>query len=351
MGFSHPEGDLMSSQTESLRSTQLQELLRPRGRRYAGQPFDVSSRHSIQIVPQDESGELIRHGHETAVVDFFYHEGSYWRARIPLSGVEQVIGQAFNFSRPKTRQGPNGPELIVDALGVPQRKLPFVNHVQCRFKFALNQPIKLFPLRGDMSGAGQHELFDLIYSVEVVGPLGVRFNLRDAMCGNLISAHRILSIQEMVFERIVVENMYVLEGAPIPLDATKRRAALTAALLRSHRAGMNETYYLCHCWGTNNCTSTPLQEIDRIADYRLRHRIGSMLYRLPISPRLYLRLRGLDADPSVRKLVREEFRDYVGDPETSRRKREYVRQRTRALRALRSGARPAPSTPASGEGR
>jgi hypothetical protein len=328
----------MSSQAEPLTppvAELLETVLHPRGRRYAGQPFDVSSRHSIQIVAQVDQSELIRRQQEFVVIDYFYHDGKYWRARIPLSGVQQIFGQAFNFSKPKTRPGPNGPELIVDHQGVPKRTIPIVNHVQCRFTFAPDRPIELFPLRGDATSAPQHQLFDLIYSIEVVGPLGVRFNLWDAMRGNLISAHRILSLREMVFERIVVENMYVLESAPIPLDERKRRAALTAALLRSHRAGMTETYYLCHCWGTNNCTSTPLQEIDRIADYNFWNRMGSMLYRLPISPRLYLRLRGLDSDHSVRKLVRDEFREYISDPETVRRKREYVRLRTRALRTRR----------------
>ena len=143
----------MPSRTEPLTATNdalLQKVLHPRGRRYAGQSFDVSNRHSIQIVRQDDGDELIRREHEFAVVDHFYHDGEYWRARIPLSGVEQVFGQAFNFSKPKTRLGANGPELIVDHQGVPRRTLPFVNHVQCRFAFAADRAIELFPLGGDM---------------------------------------------------------------------------------------------------------------------------------------------------------------------------------------------------------
>ena len=136
-----------------------------------------------------------------------------------------------------------------------------------------------------------------------------------------------MSTREMVFERIVVENMYVLESAALPLDDAQRCAALTASIIRSHRAGMEETYYLYRCFRTNNCTSSPFHEIDRIAHYNFLQRLGSHLYRLPLNPRLYLRLRGLDADPSVRKLVRAEFQAYISDPETVRRKRAYVRVR------------------------
>jgi hypothetical protein len=316
--------------------TLLQKILHPRGRRYAGQPFDVSSRHSIQMVNESGGVDLMDPQREFVVVDHFYHESQYWRARVPLSGVQQIFGQAFNFSKPKTRPGPNGPELVVDHQGVPKRTIPGLNHVQCRFVFSAHSPIRLYPLGSSAEHTPHHELVDMIYSIEAVGPLGVRFNFRDAFMGNLISAHRLLSGREMVFERIVVENMYVLESPPLPLDEHKRRAALVASVLRSHRAAMNETYYLFRCFGTNNCTSTPLREIDRIADYRFLNRLGAMLYRLPIHPRLYLRLRGLDSDRTVRKLVRDQFTDFVNDPETIRRKRAYVRARTQALRALRA---------------
>jgi hypothetical protein len=301
--------------------------------------FDVSSRHSVQIVHPSSPDTLIAPDDPYVVIDFFYHEGTYWRARVPLNGVQHVYGQAFNFSKARTRPGKDGPEVIVDHQGVPKRRIRWLNHLQSRFRFAADQSIELFPLASDLSGEPLHRVSDLIYSIEAVGPLGVRFNLRDALAGNLIGAHRLLSTREMVFERIVVENMHVLESPPLPLSDDQRRAALRASLLRSHRAGMSETYYLYRCCATNNCTSSPLREIDRIANYSLLQRLGALLYRFPISPRLYLRVRGLDSDPSVRNLVRHEFAQYVSDPATVRRKREFVRSRTQALRAARDTRR------------
>jgi hypothetical protein len=311
------------------------EPLCPRGRRYAGEPFDTTSRHSVQIVvPQGHQQPIDPHD-ACVVVDYLYHLGDYWRARIPLNGVTEIRGQAFNFSKIKTKPGPSGPEPIFDHRGVPRRSISALNHIQTRFIFDSVQPIELYQLTAEEACEPSHLINDIVYSIEAVGPLGVKFNFRDAMAGNVIAAHRLYSTQEMVFERIVVENMYVLETAPLRLDAPQRRAALAASILRSHEAGMNETYYLYRPCHTNNCTSSPFREIDRIADYSVAQWLGSFLYRLPLNPRLYLRLRGLDSDSTVTNLVRDEFRDYVGDAETVRRKREYVRSHIRAMRDAR----------------
>ena len=110
---------------------------------------------------------------------------------------------------------------------------------------------------------------------------------------------------------------------------------LAKSLLRSHSAGMSERYYLYRIRGTNNCTSGPFQILDAVVNYGFLQQIGSMLYRLPLSPRFYLRARGMDSDPTVRKLVRAEFAEYIDAPETQKRKREHVRFSTRAIRAAR----------------
>ncbi len=128
-----------------------------------------------------------------------------------------------------------------------------------------------------------------------------------------------------MFERCVVEGQYVLESAPLPVSNAEKQKLLQAAMLRSHRAGMTETYYLYRCCGTNNCTTGPFEMVDRIANYTWRQRLGSWLYRLPLSPRLYLRARGLDADPSHRKILRDEFTDYIQEKATQQRKRDHVR--------------------------
>ena len=163
----------------------------------------------------------------------------------------------------------------------------------------------------------------------------MNFGFRDAIRGNLISAHRFVSTEEMVFERIVVEGQYVLESAPIPLTDEQKQDLLRAAVHRSHQAGMNERYYMYRCCATNNCTSNPLRMLDDHVQYKWRQRWGSRLFRLPLHPRLYLRVRGMDADPSFRKKLRDEFADFIQDQSTQQRKREHVRQRIRQLRAAR----------------
>jgi len=118
----------------------------------------------------------------------------------------------------------------------------------------------------------------------------------------------------------------------VPLSAENKRSLLVRALVRSHHAGMRERYYLLRLCGTNNCTSNPLTLVDHIVDYGWRGRLGSLLSRMPLNPRFYLRIRGLDADPSLRKLVRNEFTEYIEAPATRQRKRTYVRQRSQQRR-------------------
>ena len=295
-------------------------------RRYANEPLDISSRRSIEIRSLPHAND------DRIIVDYFYHLGEFWTAIIPLDSVRHIFGQAFNFSKPKMRNGSNGPEIDVDQNGLPKRTIRSLNHVQCRFVMHDHASVQLFPLNEELDGEPSHELRDFVYSFEAVGPIGVKFNFRDAMTGNLISAHRILSTEEMVFERIVVEGQYVTESPELPLKENEKKAALCECLKRSDRAGMSEVYYLFHLWKTNNCTSSSFQILDNVVNYSWKQRIGSLLYRFPLNPRFYLRIRGMDSEPSVKKLVRHEFDEFVGHPETQKRKRVYVRSKIKALR-------------------
>lgn len=311
---------------------------------YAGQPIDISSRRSIRICRPDGDPRITPQD-ETVAFDYFYHDRRFWRAVVPLDGVDQIFGQSFNFSRPKTRKTAAGREIVTDRYGVPVRTIPILNHLQCRATFRADCPIELHPLgeaASDGADSGNSEpirIHDIVYSFEACGPVGVSFNLRDAFGGNLISTHRLLSTQAMVFERLVVERQYIGETPPLPLTAEQKRQLLIAALMRSHQAGMEETYYLYRPFATNNCTSSPFQLLDQVADYPFWNRLGSLLYRLPLSPRFYLRVRGMDADPAHRKLLRDEFVDYIEDQQTQQQKRDYVREQAARRRAAREASR------------
>lgn len=311
-------------------------LQMPSWSKYKDQPIDLTSRRSIVVREPSVEDQTLADDVEAAIVDFFYHEGQYWRARIPLNAVEQVSGQVFNFSRKRTRKTEQGVEIVTDSDGIPKRTIPILNHIQSRFILNKSQPIRLYPLLADAAGPPTHEVSDFVYSFEAVGPPSVRFNLKDAMAGNLISAHRFVSTREIVFERIVVENQVVTESPSIPLNAQQKRKLLVESLLRSHFAGMNEAYYMYRFCGTNNCTSCPLQILDKVMTYRWPYKLGALIYRLPLSPRFYLRVRGLDADPSYRKVVRDEFIQYIEEPSTQKRKRQYVRQAIAARRAAQT---------------
>ncbi len=303
--------------------------LMPKWSRYAGQPVDVSRRRSIVVRHPPKQDGIVN----TLTVDHFLHNGQFWTAEIPLNGIADVYGQAFNFSAAKTRRTSDGVEIIRNRHGLPRRRLPILNHVQSRFRFSAESPIRLYALGATDFSSPVETIDDFVYSLEVTGPRGVKFNMKDGLRGNLLSAHRMLSTQEMVFERLVVENQVVTESPPLDLTATEKQALLFASLMRSHHAGMTEAYYLYHVCGTNNCTSSPFQILDQVVQYTLLERIGSILYRLPLSPRFYLRVRGLDSNPAVRRIVRDEFLDWINAAETQTRKREHVQRLNAAKNA------------------
>ncbi len=299
----------------------------PRWSRFRGQPLDGSSRHSITI--RGVNGAIADNATQVTV-DGFFEEGRFWRAEIPLDGVDQVFGQAYNFSGIKTQKGPNGPEQKFHASGLPKRRLPMLNHVQTRFTFNAETPVVLTALDNPNE---TRTTCDIIYSIEATGPPGIVFNFRDAMGGNLVCAHRFMTTCEMVFERIAVENQYLLESPPLLLEPGEERALLVKSLQRSHRAAMDEPYYLYRACGTNNCTSNPFQILDEVVNYTWPQWLGALAYRLPLNPRLYLWVRGLDSAPGVRKFVREEFAEFLAEPATKTRRREFVRRAIAKRRA------------------
>ena len=309
------------------------EFVMPSGSKYAGLPIDVSSRRSIEIRPGESGEKLIAENESHATVDYFYHNGTYWRAIVPLNGADAIVGQGFNFSKPRTRKGKNGREIILNKFGLPKRTIPILNHLQTRVTMKPDQPVKLYELGSEDFGEPAHVVRDFVYSVETAGPAGIEFNLRDALRGNLLSAHRFFSTQEMAFERLVVQNQLVTESPPLPLNEEEKRKLMIRSLIRAHHAGMSERYYIFRICGTSNCTSNPLQILDSVVQYNLRQKLGSLFYRLPLNPRFYLRIRGLDSDPSFRKIVRTEFEDLIQDDRVQKRKRTFVREQIRIRRA------------------
>jgi len=314
-------------------STEPSPELMPRWSRFAGQPMDRSCKRSIQL--QDAPAGKIDNAASHVTLNDFYCDGQFWRAEIPLDAVDQVFGQVFNFSQPRTRSGKDGPELKLNARGLPKRKLPMLNHLQSRFTFHADRPVQLAPIHSD---AGEtREVTDIVYSIEATGPPGITFNFRDAVGGNLVCAHRMLSTQEMAFERIAVENMLITQSPALALEPAEKRVLLVKSLQRSHQAGMNERYYMLRCCGTNNCTSNPFVILDDVVQYTWPQWLGSQLYRLPLHPRFYLWVRGLDPDSKQFTLVRDEFEDYLSQPATRQRKRDHVRKQIALRRAAQAG--------------
>jgi hypothetical protein len=148
--------------------------LMPEWSAYAGEPFNLTERRPLSILSEDA---------ETLVVDGFYHWGRFWKAVIPRRGVAEIIGQRFNFSKRKRREdGSSRPSVF------------FANHVQARVRMAPERAVRLYE-EGREAGEPAHYVADFCYSVEAVGPYGRKWNLTDAVLGNLAIVHRFLSIE------------------------------------------------------------------------------------------------------------------------------------------------------------
>jgi hypothetical protein len=318
-------------------------LMMPEKSKYAGQEIDVTSRRSIEIefekiqnsVHSFELKEKISPEATHVVVNHFYHRETFWRAKIPLDGVEEVFGQCFNFSQMKMKQGKEGLETVFGKNGFPKRKYRFLNHLQSRFKLKADCPIELFAIDDRDCTIPLVEIYDFIYSLEAIGPLGVEYNVVDGLCGNLIAAHRVFSIEEMVFERIVVQNQYVIETQIPKLDTLQKRELLVRSLLKSHQAAMAERNYLLRLCKTNNCTSSPFQILDSVARYGFFQGLAAELYCFPVSPMFYLRIRGFVSTSSRQMLVRDEFQAYIQGSETQERKSAFLKRRSHAKRKER----------------
>lgn len=84
-------------------------------------------------------------------LNYFYHEGRFWRAVFPLDEVDEVYGQVFYFSKVKTKPGSKGPEIVFDKRGLPKRTIPILNHIQSRFTLKSPYTIDLFPMEDEFA--------------------------------------------------------------------------------------------------------------------------------------------------------------------------------------------------------
>jgi len=235
---------------------------------FRGRAIDTRTRRSIVIVAEDD---------QSFTLDHFFHAGRFHRAVVPKNAVIRIHGQRFNFG---------GGRWPANAI---------VNHAQARFVLDPERPIRLHPLPGDPTAdSSVIELTDFVYSVEVAGPRGVSWSLRHAF-GDFVSAHRVLSTEEVVFERVVLGGYRVSQSPPLCLSHAEMQRGLELLLRRSDRVGMRQPYYLLTLrMGATNCTSAVFTALDEILAERYswpQRVVSKLLWRLPINLRRYLRLR------------------------------------------------------------
>ena len=251
------------------------------GKSYAGEKMNTTKQRSVTVV-RDSPDEV--------VVDHFYHEGRFFRAVIPVKHIHRVIGESMNFTG---------------------GKIWFANHLQVRFILDDANPIKLYPNGVEISGSPLGTVSDFVYSVEGVGPEGKTFNTRDGIAGNLVKGHRLLSAEEMAYERVTMAKQIVKQTEVTnPKMLAHKEEYLRALLNRSQAEGMKIPFYLFRfpC-GANNCTSNVFDPLDEILDYGVLNPLISFFHRYPIAPRTYARIRGVEngGDAGERRTLQAEI--------------------------------------------
>jgi len=267
--------------------------------RFKGAPIDVRTRRSAELIREQSSNALIR---------YFFHQGSFYTAKIPLEGVNSVLGQRFSFGLTNDTEKSSGNSLLGSI------KQNLVNHAQVRFVFEKNNPVRLYHV-DDEKGEDDalHELHDIIYSVEVVGPKGEKWSVKNCF-GSLACAHRFLSTEEMFFERVLIGRYLIDQTPPLPFSPKEKKRALRICIQKSHSAGMNTPYYLVTpFFGASNCTSEAFHVLDSTMwpRYNLKQKcIAKTLWRFPISLEKYLSLRGIDLGEIGGVPFHEEYQHY-----------------------------------------
>ncbi len=244
----------------------------PRGR-YQGQQLDVSTHRSATLLAETA---------DAFEIDYFFSEGVYWHAVIPKAGVAAVYAQKMNFS-----------ELVAKGGEEPERSNPFLNHVQMRVRMKPGSPVRLFARKFPRSESPHAELLDFVYSVEVVAPKGVQWNLADAVLGNFVNGHRFVSLENVAQEKIQKYGYYVEQMEVGPLSEKLKQDLLVKMVAQSEAAGLNDSYFLIRADGTaRNCTSEFFRLLDSVVPSQENPWVR-FFSRLPLNMEKYLKARGL----------------------------------------------------------
>jgi len=245
--------------------------------KYQGQVIDNRTRRSLIIVEEDDQSYL---------TDYFFHNGKFYSARFPKNAVKRIIGQQFSFGRFN----------------------PFITHAQVRFTLDEGIFIELYEL-GEKTNPIR-KLTEFVYSLEVVGPKGTEWSIMNGF-GAFVSAHRFVSVDEVVFERVVLGRYTVNQSPPILLAKEQLNEALDMIIRKSDHEKLNKKYYILTFWlGATNCTSEMFKMLDKLMtnNYSKRQKIGSKLFwRFPFALSRYLKVRGALERNCPTQTLNEEF--------------------------------------------
>lgn len=201
--------------------------------RFKDQEIDQSTMRSVRMIP-----EFTNRTHY--FVSQFYHEGQFWIARIPKTGVKNVILQMARFDGPLKRT---------------------LAHIQLRFLF--EEPLQLYRMEGNEMVT--RELDDVVYSIQGTHPKGESYKVRDAMSGAYLVVHRLMGTVDRLEGEQLPEDVVVTQYRLRKLPRMQMNFLLENAIQFSTEKPLYRTYHAVRA----NCVNLTLDVIRKTLGFHL----------------------------------------------------------------------------------
>ncbi len=216
-----------------------------------GRCYDTRQHRPVVRLEGDVAGAFGGASPETLVVANVFHDGAFWVARIPRSGVETVIFQLEYFPA------------IVPA-----------GHTQLRVRFRQDAPVVLLG-QTPRTRASRVEIRDLVLSVEALGQLGYKYDLVEGVLDNFGAVYRMTSLEAKVVH-MLIEQDHRVEQWPLALEPAEKRAILEHIAADSEARGLGTMYNTLFV----NCTNEIVRILDSAVTYTAREQVQRFLAKV-----------------------------------------------------------------------
>ena len=204
---------------------------------YKGQLVDSSVKRPAEILKEDA---------DSIVMANFRHLDQFWIAKVPKSGVDQVVFRIDRF--------PTSVPLVQPA------------HTLLAFKMKEGSELQLTPQLSDGTSTQEPIAVDAFYfSVDYMAPKGVDYGLVQGLGKTFLATERFLSVRDRA-ETEKSDPKYPSDSLPLTLDEDTKNRLLEKAIRQSNARRDDDTYNTFEF----NCTTELFGLLDSVIDYGSR---------------------------------------------------------------------------------